>query len=76
MKMLRALWSKLQNTKKLLKIQAALFVLSGLLFTPGKLKAGLFIEPYLGYGLGVQEYNLKSGSSPQSVFERASQTSF
>ena len=75
MEMIKTLWDKLQNTNQLSKprtnlllLKAASFIIFGsLIFTPTKVKAGLFLEPYLGYGLGVQEYNLKSGSSPQSV---------
>ena len=75
MEMFKTLWDKLQNTnqlskprKKFLLLKVASFVIFGsLIFTPTKVKAGLFLEPYLGYGLGAQEYSLKSGSSPQSV---------
>lgn len=75
MGMLKTLWDKFQSTNQKLNPQTRLFAFNGisflifssLLFAPVQGKAGLFLEPYLGYGLGVQEYNLKSGSSPQSV---------
>ena len=28
---------------------------------------GLFVEPYMGYALGVQDYKLKSGSTDQNI---------
>ena len=68
-------WNDIQNgdpkvnSKNYLQSVKSTFVLFFflILFGPFKANAGLFLEPYLGYGLGVQEYNLKSGSSPQSV---------
>ena len=42
-------------------------ILSTCLGTSFQAQATLFLEPYLGYGLGTQEYTLKSGSTDQNV---------
>jgi len=64
METIKALFIRLQTKMKKILFFALLTIFLG---TPFQSQANLFLEPYLGYGLGAQDYSLKSGASSQSV---------